>query len=160
MTETPNKQAGPRRRSASRLAAVQALYELEMSEAPLDDILVEFLQKRWDLQGDTPEGKLADPDKELFIKIVRGVAENTDKVSEMVSGALSEEWKIERLEKVLKNILISGAFELHNLRDVPPKVIISEYVDIAKAFFSGGEPSMVNGVLDRLARLLREEEFT
>ena len=160
MTEKINKQAGPRRRSASRLAAVQALYELEMSQAPLDTILVEFLQKRWEFHGESAEEKLADPDKELFLKIVRGVAAEKEKVSEMVSGALSEEWKIERLEKVLKNILISGAYELLNLKDIPPKVVISEYVDVAKAFFSGGEPSMVNGVLDRLARSLREEEFT
>lgn len=159
MSNVQNNQGGPRRRSASRLAAVQALYEFEMSQAPLDSILIEFLQKRWDFEDNRPEDKLADPDKELFLKIVRGVAEHRDQITEMVSGALAEDWRIERLEKVLKNILMSGAFELHHLRDVPAKVIISEYVDVAKAFFSGGEPPMVNGVLDRLARLLREEEF-
>ncbi len=153
-------QPSPNRRSASRLLAVQALYELEVSEAPLDDILLEFLQKRWETQAGESNDPIAPPDKELFLKIVRGVAEKRSSLTEMVDGALTDGWVSGRLELVLKNILFAGAYELLDMQDIPPKVVISEYMDVAKAFFDGNEPKKVNGVLDKLAHVLRDGELS
>lgn len=79
-------------------------------------------------------------------------------MKKLLDNALSGEWTVDRLEVVLRVVLLSGLFELKSLQDVPPKVVINEYMEVAKAFFDGGEVSMVNGVLDKMARLLREEE--
>ncbi|MCW9035373.1 MAG: transcription antitermination factor NusB [Rhodospirillales bacterium] len=158
MSEQEN-QSTPRRRSASRLLAVQALYELEVSKAPMDDILLEFLQKRWETQAGESDDPITPPDKGLFLKIVRGVDEKREAITEMVDNALVDGWVSSRLELVLKNILFAGSFELLELRDIPPKVIISEYMDVAKAFFEGNEPKKVNGVLDKLAHVLRDGEL-
>jgi len=152
------KNAGNVSRSVARLAAVQALYELEMSNASPDAVLLEFVKHRWENQESDDGGELAEPDKELFLKIVRGVHADKTSLKKLLDNALSGEWTVDRLEVVLRVVLLSGLFELKALQDVPPKVVINEYMEVAKAFFDGGEVSMVNGVLDKMARLLREEE--
>lgn len=152
------------KRSAARLSAVQALYEVELSDANVDDVLVEFLRTRWDTpqeEGDEDRASspLAEPDKQLFSDILRGVNKRHEELETMLSGALSQEWSIERLEDIVRIILISGIYELYIRTDIPPRVVITQYVDVAHAFFEGPEPGFVNGVLDRMAKTLRPDEF-
>ena len=154
-----SKSIGRVNRSVARLAAVQALYELEMSAAPLDDVLLEFVRDRWETQRGGEGERLAEPDKELFLKIVRGVSSDKKALGDILNESLSGEWTTERLEVVLRVILFAGLFELKTLLDVPPKVVINEYMEVAKAFFDAGEVAMVNGVLDKMASILRKGEM-
>jgi N utilization substance protein B len=149
---------GGRRRSAARLAAVQALYQLELNPAAeAQSVVREFVRHRLgrDIDGDN----YGEADAALFEDVVRGVAADRDRLDETVSAVLSEEWPLPRLEAVLRAILRAGAYELLHRQDVPPRVAISEYTDIAHAFFSGKEPGLANGVLDRLGRMLRPADF-
>lgn len=159
MTDT----AAPTRndkRSAARLAAVQALYEMDIAGASSDGIVRDFLDARWtDPGGDSGAEFGGDVDNGLFTKIVRGVSDDLGSIDEMVAAALSSDWTVPRLEVLVRAVLRAGAFELSTSGQVPSKVVINEYVDVAHAFFSGGEPGLVNGVLDRLARVLRAEEM-
>src|SRR5438876_8533171 len=95
----------------------------------------------------------------MFIDIVRGTCTRQGELDTMLTSALSEEWPVHRLETILRAILRAGAYELLGRPDVPPRVVISEYLDVAHAFFAGKEPGMVNGVLDRLARVLRQGDL-
>lgn len=166
MTTKPEPQG--RRRSAARLAAVQALYELELVGAETDPVIQGFLEKRWvmdDDAGDDDAGDnagastLAEPDSELLGCIVRGVWSDRAELDAALGGALAKEWPLERLEALLRAILRAGAFELKSLGEVPPRVVISEYVEVTHAFFDGKQAGLVNGVLDRLARTLRPREL-
>jgi N utilization substance protein B len=148
-------QAG-RRRSAARLAAVQALYQLELAGAPLETVIAEFIHDG--LRRDAEGGDLADKDETLFDRLVRGTAARRDDVDALISGALTPDWPLERLESVLRAILRAGTFELLACPDVPAPVVISEYLELGHAFFAGKEPGLVNGVLDKLARELRQGE--
>ena len=162
------KDAAPlasQRRSAARLAAVQVLYEMEMAGAPLEPLLGEFLHNRWllgsgdeDDNGGADDG-LAEPDGGLLADLVRGVSARIGELDGMIAPVLSAEWPMERLEVLLRAILRAGAQELSEHPDTPPKVIISEYVEVAHAFFAGSEAGLVNGVLDSLARGLRPGEM-
>ncbi len=155
------KVSAGRRRSAARLAAVQALYEMDMAGAPADPILGAFLQNRWRMVNgeDDAAAALAEPDGELLADLVRGVAARREELDGMIGPALSAEWTLERLEVVLRAILRAGAYELLARSDIPPRVVINEYVELAHAFFAGNEAGLVNGVLDRLARTLRPREL-
>jgi N utilization substance protein B len=145
-----------RRRSATRLAAVQALYEIEVSGALVDPVLREFIGKRWrDADGGSD---LLAPDGELLSQLVRGVCDRCSELDAVIETALTGAWTMNRLEILLKAILRAGAYELAALDEVPPKAAINEYVDVAHAFFPGKEPALVNAVLDRLARTLRPNE--
>ncbi|MGD9616764.1 MAG: transcription antitermination factor NusB [Alphaproteobacteria bacterium] len=147
-----------RRRSIARLAAVQALYQLELNPGRGPDAVIgEFLHHRLgrEIDGD----HYGEADEKLFADIVRGVAEHRERLDETLSAALSEEWPLSRLERLLRLILEAGAYELVHRTDIPPRVAISEYVAIAYAFFSGREPALANGVFDRLARALRAAEL-
>mgnify|MGYP000150121055 CR=1 FL=1 len=149
-------------RSAARMAAVQALYELDMVEGDADPVLRSFIEKRWtvtveDEDGDeVGEADFHDPDKTFLIDLVRGALEQKISLDELLNGALGDNWTVERLEVLLRAVLRAGAFELSQRAEIPAKVIINEYMDVAKAFFTGGEPKMVNGVLDKLAHVLRD----
>ncbi|MCB2101155.1 MAG: transcription antitermination factor NusB [Rhodobacterales bacterium] len=150
-------------RTVARLAAVQAAYEMEVAGAPADPVLRAFVTQRWNLvetakaveeeEGERPD--LQEPDSGLMTSLVRAMVDRRDDLDAMINGALAEGWTTERLELLLLIILRAGACEMLTEPQVPAKVIISEYVDIARSFFSEGEPKMVNGVLDRLARTLR-----
>jgi len=162
-TETPEKDKfDAKGRSAARMAAVQALYELDMVEGDADPVLRSFIEKRWtvsveDEDGDeVGEADFHDPDKTFLIALVRGVLDKKSALDEMVTGALGSNWTVPRLEVLLRAVLRAGAFELSHCADIPAKVIINEYMDVANAFFDGGEPKMVNGVLDKLAHVLRD----
>jgi N utilization substance protein B len=147
-----------RRRSVARLAAVQALYQLELNPGRGTDAAIgEFVHHRLGREIDGDRYGEADPT--LFAEIVRGVTADRERLDESVSAALSEEWPLARLETLLRLILEAGAYELVHRPEIPPRVTLSEYVAIAHAFFAGKEPGLANGVLDRLARTLRREEL-
>ncbi|OEJ64613.1 transcription antitermination factor NusB [Magnetovibrio blakemorei] len=153
-------------RSAARMAAVQSLYELDMVEGAIDPVLRTFIEKRWtvpieDEDGDeVGEAEFNDPDKSFLIELVRGVVARQGEIDECLQGALGDKWTVERLEVLLRAILRCGIFELMTRTEIPAKVVINEYMDVANAFFSEGEPKMVNGVLDKLAHVLRDGKLT
>lgn len=152
------------KRSSARLAAVQALYEVELSDSNVDDVLIEFLKTRWNTpqeigDEDRDTSPMAEPDRALFTDLLRGVHKRRDELEGMMAGALSQEWSVERLEAIVRIILMSGIYELYIRTDVPPRVVITQYVDVAHAFFEGPEPGFVNGVLDRMAKTLRADEL-
>ena len=155
-TDTARKQAAGRRRTAARLAAVQALYQIELAGTPVDAVIGEFVHHR--IGRDIEDVRFGDADPEFFAGLVRGADARRDELDRLISAALTPDWPLERLESVLRAILRVGAYELLACGDVPAPVVISEYLDIGHAFFAGKEPGMVNGVLDRLARSLRPQE--
>jgi transcription antitermination protein NusB len=152
------QRGGSRRRSVARLAAVQALYQLELNpELDAEAVVREFARHRLGREIDGEE--YGEADTELFGDVVRGAAANQERLDETLSAVLSEEWPLLRLEAVLRAILRAGAYELACRPDIPPRVAISEYTTIAHAFFTGKEPGLANGVLDRLGRMLRPADF-
>ncbi|MGA7259547.1 MAG: transcription antitermination factor NusB [Stellaceae bacterium] len=149
---------GGRRRSVARLAAVQALYQLELNRGTDPEAVVrEFARHRLghEIEGD----RYGDADPALFSDIVRGVAADLDRLDATICEVLTEEWPLPRLDAVLRAILRAGAYELVHRPDVPPRVSVNEYTTIAHAFFSGKEPGLANGVLDKLGRSLRAAEM-
>ncbi len=143
------------RRSAARLAAVQVLYQMEMTGADAE----QALQDAKDRRAAEPKGRMAEPDSSLLNQVVRGVAAQLADLDGHVGGALSTDWTVDRLEAVLRAIVRAGAWELSARPQTPARVCISEWVDVAHAFYSGPEPGLVNAVLDRLAQTLRDGEM-
>lgn len=148
--------AGCNRRLA-RLAAVQALYQVVLGGGDPGQVLAEFLQHR--LEEELEGVRLGEIDRELFADLVRQGAAQAEALDDMIAAVLAEDWTVERLETLLRIILRLGAYELAERQDIPSRVVINEYVDLAYAFFEGKEPAMVNGILDHLAHSLRREEF-
>jgi len=152
-------------RSTARLVAVQALYEIDMTGIEADPVLDEFLRQRWKsapsmpTEGEEDLPEMVAPDGALLAELVRGVSGKRDELDGIVGPALSAEWSVERLEVILRAILRAGTFELLASAQVPARVIINEYVNVAKAFFDDNKPGLVNGVLDKIARVLRASEF-
>ena len=147
-------------RRAARLAAVQALYQWEQTGAKPDVIISEFSVHRIARRPqEGEEAELPPADRKLFAELVRGVASSVSELDDMLSAVISDEWRVERLESILRAIMRCGAFELAHRQDVPPKVVISEYVAVADAFFGEKETGMTNGVLDKLAQSLRPGEI-
>jgi transcription antitermination protein NusB len=147
-----------RRRSVARLLAVQALYQLELNrETDPETVVREFARHRFGHEIDGDQYGEADPS--LFDDIVCGVAADRERLDATISTALTEEWPLTRLDAVLRAVLHAGAYELVHRRDIPPRVSISEYTTVAHAFFSGKEPGLANGVLDKLGRILRPAEM-
>ena len=143
-------------RRASRLAAVQALYGIGRSTTSLDEVVATACDRGAVLD----EGGSSHPaDPRLLAAIVRGATENREMLDDMIDGALASSWTIARLEILMRAVLRAGASELLVSAETPARVIISDYVDVAHAFWERGEPGMVNAVLDRLARRLRAAEF-
>lgn len=148
--------SAPRRRAA-RLAAVQALYQTTLTGCSVAATLEEFHLHRFG-EGDE-EGLQIRPDTRLFSELVSGASERRAELDAQIEAALAPDWKFERLESLMQAILIAGAYELANRPRVPARVVITEYVEVAHNFYSGAEPGMVNGVLDRLAHSLRPGEL-
>jgi N utilization substance protein B len=145
------------KRGAARLAAVQALYQMDIASTPLNDILTEF-ESHW--LGREVEGSQYLPAEAAFFReIVEGVVAAQRRLDPMIDRALASGWPLKRIETVLRAVLRAGAYELDHRRDVPARVVVSEYVDVANAFLDRDETGMVNAVLDALARLLRDGEF-
>ena len=145
------------RRSAARLAAVQALYQMDLTGKTLEAIIREF-ERHW-MGKEIEDDQYKPADSALFRVIVQGVLDHQRKIDPTVDDLLAKGWPLKRIENVMRAILRAGAWELIYSPDVPVKVVISEYVDIARAFFEREETSMVNAVLDRLAREARAGEL-
>ena len=144
-------------RSAARLAAVQALYQMDVAGKGVIDALAEF-EAFW--IGREVEGVAFKPAENAFFRaILAGVVEEQRAIDGRVDKVLAEGWPLTRIEAVLRAILRAGAYELMFRKDVPARVVISEYVDIAHGFYSGDEPGLVNAVLDGIAREVREGEL-
>lgn len=146
------------KRSVARLAAIQALYQMEVSGAGVEAVIREFADHRFDrsIEGEESDSEtLASADEEFFAELVRGVVQNQRAIDAMVVKRLAANWKLERLDATVRAILRSGAFELAHRSDVPTEVAIDEYVEIAKSFFEGPEPGFVNGALDGVAQDVR-----
>ena len=148
---------GPDRLSAARLAAVQALYQMDIAGDGIEDVVAEFLTHR--LADWTEDGQSIDADTDLFATLTRGAGARRDDIDALIVGALAEGWTIQRLELLLRAVLRVGTYELMARPETPAKVVIDEYIDVAHAFFGKGPPGFVNGVLDRLAHDLRPGEF-
>ncbi|MEQ9813498.1 MAG: transcription antitermination factor NusB [Azospirillaceae bacterium] len=146
------------RRSAARLYAVQALYQIAQTGQPVDDVLKDFVRHR--LGGEQDGDRLIDPDRPLFGEIVRGVSARTADVDGLFGAALSKGYTPDRLELLLRLILRAGTWELLEKPATDARIIITDYVDLAHAFFSEKEPGIVNAVMDRVARTLRPDEMT
>jgi N utilization substance protein B len=144
-------------RAAARLAATQALYQMEVGGKGLDEILAEF-ETFW--IGGEVEGDTYKPAEIAFFRdIMTGVLADQASLDRLVDGTLQEGWPLRRVEAVMRAILRAAAYELKRRRDVPARVVIKEYVDIAAAFFDREKAGLVNAVLDALARRLRVDEF-
>lgn len=141
-------------RTRSRLAAVQALYQMDMTQRDLSAVLEEFLTHRFE----TVE-IYAGADRGFFREIVTGVANRQAEIDEEIASHLAQGWQLSRIDSILRAILRSGVYEIVARADVPARAVINEYVEIAHDFFGGEEPSVVNGVLDRVAREKRHDEF-
>ena len=152
-----DRQPGGRsdRRTQARIAAVQALYQLSATDAAPDDVVDEFRLHRM-----REAGPAATADKALFTEIVQGACSDRAALNRMIEGSLSENWTLERMDRVLVALLNAAVWELHGRSEAPARVVIAEYVDVARVFFDNREPAFVNGMLDRLARTLRAEEFS
>jgi N utilization substance protein B len=155
----PRESAAGRRRRA-RLAAVQALYQIDLAGEVPTEVVHEWRLHRLGKAGaSVSEGTAGDTDMSLFTDLVEGTSKRRADIDGMIAPALAEGWTLGRLEVVLRATLRAGTYELIGRSDVPARVAINEYVDIARGFFAGREPAFVNGVLDKLARRLRPDEF-
>ena len=150
------KPAGPSRRQAARLAAVQALYQWQEGQDAPAEIVEQFLKVR---TGEAGEGGMRrDADRPLFKDVVEGTASHRDELEKTVSGALAQDWTWARIDRLVRAILLAGSYELVHRHDVPARVVINEYVEVAHAFYDKGEPNFVNSVLDRVARQARPSD--
>ena len=151
-----------RPRTASRFAAVQALFQSEQAQTSPETVIDEFVRHRL---GELPgtgsfeDGRIPDALVPLFARIVREATQQQDRVDALLAETLSADWPLARIDPVLRAVLRAGVTELLMGDGPPAKVVINEYLDIARGFFDGDEPRMANGVLDKLARQLRAGEF-
>jgi N utilization substance protein B len=136
-------------RSVARLAAVQALYQMEVSGTGSEAVVREFVDHRFD--GDMEGERLAPADEAYFADIVRGAVRDQTAIDHAIVRRLAQGWRLERIDATLRAILRAGAFELMDRSDAPTEVVIDEYVEIAKSFFEGPEPGFVNAALDGIA---------
>ncbi|MGH6870823.1 MAG: transcription antitermination factor NusB [Rhizomicrobium sp.] len=143
-------------RRGARLAAVQALYQMEQTNDDAEAVIDEFVEHRLGRETEISPGE---PDAEFFADLLRGVPKHQVEIDRSVARSLSADWKLERIDSILRAILRAGTYELIGRKDVPAKVVIDEYVGISHAFFGGQEPSFVNAVLDKLAHRKRAPEF-
>jgi transcription antitermination protein NusB len=145
------------KRGAARLAAVQALYQMDLAGTGLNEILAEF-ESHW--IGREVEGAQYLPAEAAFFRdIVSGVVREQRELDPLIDEALSKSWPLKRIETVLRAALRAGAYELVHRTDVPARVVVAEYADVVAAFVERDETGMVNAVLDQLARRARTGEF-
>jgi len=144
-------------RGAARLAAVQALYQMDLGGTTLPEVLAEFETHRLGKELDGEQYRAADA--AFFRDLVGGVVADQRQLDPAIDAALTAGWPLTRIDATLRAILRAGAFELTHRSDVPARVVINEYVDVANAFYADDVPAMVNAVLDTLARKSRAAEF-
>ncbi len=144
-------------RSQARLAAVQALYQMDLAHTDTLDVIQQFAAHRFGESAEDAEVKNAD--LELFTAIVRGVVERQREIDPPLDAQLAKGWRLNRIDSIVRATLRSATYELLARDSVPARVVINEYVEVAKAFFEGDESKLVNAVLDKVARKLRPREF-
>ncbi len=154
--KTPAKVALPPR-TAARVAAVQALYQMDMAGTDLNAVIDEFVRLRFPRAPGDEAAAGADPT--YFAETLRGVLRRQRDIDPLIDEQLAEGWRLKRVDSIVRAILRAGVFELMERTDVPARVVINEYINVAHSFFSEDEPKVVNGVLDKLARRLRAAEF-
>ena len=159
MTQAQPKGARPSR-TVARLAAVQALYQMEVAGAGVEAVVREFSDHRFGgaLDGEggpVADDQLAEADEAFFGELVRGVVLNQAAIDQAVAKRLATNWRLERLDATLRATLRSATFELMCRPDVPTEVVLNEYVELAKAFFDKSDAGFVNGALDAVASDLR-----
>ena len=156
-TAEPKEARKANKRGAARLAAVQALYQMDLAGTGLNDIMAEF-ESYW--HGGEVEGDRYRPAEAAYFRdIVGGVVREQASLDPQIDTALNRGWPLKRIEARLRAVLRAGAYELACRPDVPARVVMSEYVDVAHAFVDDDETGMVNAVLDQLAHQLRGAEF-
>jgi len=144
------------KRTTARLGAVQALYQMDIADTSLEEILVEFSAFRLGKEVDDEQYLSADHD--FFTQIVKGVIKSQLSIDPLINDSLSDDWPVSRIDATLRAILRAGAFELSVRKDIPAKVVLSEYIDLAKSFFEGDEVGLVNAVLDKIAKTISKAE--
>lgn len=145
------------RRGAARLAAVQALYQMEVGGAGINDVLAEF-ESHW-LGSEVEGDKYLPAEAAFFRDVVAGVVRDQTRLDPLIDDALSRGWPLKRIDAIVRAVLRAGSYELERRKDVPARVVVSEYVDVAHAFVEKEEAGMVNAVLDQIARRFRAGEF-
>jgi len=157
MTSAPSAEAERRllavRRAGARLAAVQALYQMEQTGQSARSVIADFMEDRLGLNDEGEPVEEADPD--LFKSVVEGVVDRQEQVDAAIVKRLADGWKIERLDATSRAILRAGAYELIADISLPSQIILDEYVSLAHAFFEGAEPKFINGLLDNVSRDVR-----
>ncbi len=156
MSRAPHKKSALSR-SSSRVGAVQALYQMDLAGTDINDIVAEFAALRF--SGDEAEESMKRADETFFAEVLRGVVRRQRDIDPIVDQQLATGWRLVRVDSIMRAILRAGVYELMERPDVPARVVINEYVEVANAFFDEEEPKVVNGVLDKLARRLRAPEF-
>jgi transcription antitermination protein NusB len=141
------------RRSGARLAAVQAIYQMEQTEQSGRSVIADFMEDRLGLNDEGEPIEEADPD--IFKSVVEGVVERQEEIDAAIMKRLASGWKIERLDATSRAILRAAVYELIAEISLPSQIILDEYVSIAHAFFEGAEPKFINGVLDSVSRDVR-----
>jgi len=143
-----------RARTVARLAAVQALYQMELAGEGVETVISEFANHRFD--ADIEGQPLAEADEAWFADVVRGVVERQRDIDAAIKARLASNWRLERLDSTLRALLRAGAWELRERQQVPREIVIDEYVELAKAFFDDAEARFVNAALDGVARDVRD----
>jgi len=144
-------------RTAARVAAVQALYQMDLAGTDLNDVIAEFLKVRF--SGKNRDETIAGADQIFFADILRAVLRRQREIDPMIDEQLATGWRLVRVDSILRAILRGGVAEILDRDDVPARVVINEYVNVAHLFFDEDEPRVVNGVLDKIARKVRASEF-
>jgi N utilization substance protein B len=160
MPEGKKKPAGEKkanRRGAARLAAVQALYQMDIAGAGINDVFAEF-ESHW-IGGEVEGDKYLPAEAAFFRDVVSGVVRDQARLDPLIDDALSRGWPLKRIDAILRAVLRAGAYELEHRKDIPGRVVVSEYVDVANAFVDREETGMVNAVLDQIGRQFRPDEF-
>jgi N utilization substance protein B len=139
------------------MAAVQGLYQMDLAQTDLNAVIDEFKTHRFGKSEG--EDTIAGADATFFAELLRGVVRHQRQIDPLVDQQLAAGWRLARVDSILRAILRAGVFELLERPDVPGRVVINEYIEVAHAFFDEDEPKVVNGVLDKLARRLRAAEF-
>jgi transcription antitermination protein NusB len=145
------------KRGTARLHAVQAIYQMEIAKTPINEVIASFTTF---FMGKEVEGMEFLPSDELYFKnIIQGVLREQGRLDPAINDVLEKSWPLKRIDMVMRSIFRAGAFELFGKLEIPAKVIIAEYVDVAHAFLEADECGMVNAVLDELAKRVRKDEF-
>jgi N utilization substance protein B len=157
MADAHPKRSRTRARNGARLAAVQALYQMDLVKTDLNEVVAEFAEHRFTEAND--EIGHAEVETEFFRDLVKGTVAHQREIDPLIGNQLATGWRLARLDSILRAILRSATYELIARADIPAKAIIGAYVDLAHDFFAGDEPKVVNGILDNLARKLRAAEL-